>query len=250
MFPVLFKIGPLTLHAYGAMVALGFYLGYRWMLFQGRRHGLSEDQVSALAWTCMLAGLAGARLLYVAFNPGHYLSAPWEIFKIWEGGLVWYGGLLAGAGAGVLWLRRRKISVPLAADVTAPALALAHAVGRLGCFLAGCCYGRECALPWAVTFRHPDTLAPSGIPLHPAQLYEAALDLLLFALLARRPVGSGRTAVLYIGGYSLARLTVEFFRGDERGPVWLSLTSTQWIAVLGLGAALAGWTVLSRRTRA
>jgi phosphatidylglycerol:prolipoprotein diacylglycerol transferase len=254
MWPILFKWGPVTLHTYGALVALGFFLGYYRALFLARRRGISDDVMADFAWIALVAGLAGARVLYVLFNLGYYRGAPLDVLKVWQGGLVWYGGLIAGAAASAAWFRHKKISVALAADVCAPGLALGHALGRLGCFFAGCCYGRACALPWAVTFRNPDSLAPQNAPLHPSQLYESGLNLLLFLLLDKlarsegrlRP-GRGLLAMLYAGSYSVIRFLVEFTRGDDRGPVFASLTSTQWISVAGLSAALAGWALLARR---
>lgn len=244
MWPILFDHGPLVLHTYGAFVALGFFLGYRMMLSLARRRGVDDAAVSDLAWICLLSGLVGARLFYVAFNWRTYQLYPLDVLKVWEGGLVWYGGLIAAAVAGTLWARRRGLSAALMADLAAPGVALGHALGRLGCFAAGCCYGKPCSLPWAATFRHPKTLAPAGVPLHPAQMYEAALDFLLFfalfAWLRRRPdqAGTGRPAVLYVVLYSLIRLGVEFFRADDRGPVAGGLTATQWIAAAMFLAAV------------
>jgi phosphatidylglycerol:prolipoprotein diacylglycerol transferase len=255
MFPILFTWGPITLHTYGALVAAGFFLAYRWAVRLARQNNVPSDFIADLAWILLLSGLAGARILYILFNLGYYASNPWDILKVWQGGLVWYGGMAFAALVGAWWLHRREISIPLAADLCAPGVALGHALGRTGCFMAGCCFGRTCDLPWAVTFRHPESLAPQGVPLHPSQLYEAGLNFFLFLLLIllarwKRPaVGSGRLALLYMGLYSLIRFCVEFTRGDDRGPVLASLTAPQWISLAGLLLAFAAWAVLERKDR-
>jgi phosphatidylglycerol:prolipoprotein diacylglycerol transferase len=252
VWPSLLKLGPFTLHTYGALVAGGFLAGYAYSARLGERHGLPRERSADLAWIALLAGIVGARILYVLFNLPYFRQRPLEIVQFWQGGLVWYGGLAAALAVGVAWTIRAGVPTGLAADVFAPGVALGHAVGRLGCFAAGCCYGRPSSLPFAVSFHHPDTLAPMGTPLHPSQLYEAALDFGLFFLLHRlaargRPaLGSGTLACLYAALYSVIRFAVEFSRGDDRGPVWLSLSATQWVALAFLAAAGA-WA--ARRAR-
>ena len=252
MFPILLKLGPFTLHTYGALVALGVYLGHRRILTLARRQNLEEKTVIDLTWIALLAGLAGARILYVAFHWDEYRAAPLDILKLWQGGLVWYGGLLAGILAGVVWAKRKKAPILRIADIFAPSVALAHGIGRLGCFFAGCCYGRACSLPWAVTYRSTNALAPLGVPLHPSPLYEAALGFLLFLGLNHllrsdklsKVIGPGIIALLYVMAYSVIRFIVEFTRNDDRGPIFFHLTFTQWIAVAGWILAETGLVVL------
>ncbi len=246
MWPILVDFGSFSLHTYGVFVAVGFLAGYGWTVKLAKTRNISQDTVLDLCWVLLLSGIIGARLLYVAFNWDYFMSAPMEIVKLWQGGLVFYGGLILASVTGIVWVRRRKLSPALIADIVAPGLALAHAFGRLGCFAAGCCYGRACDLAWAVTFRHPGTLAPRDAALHPSQLYEAGLNFLLFLILnhaARRKdeIGTGRVAASYVLGYSLIRLAVEFTRGDERGPLFLSLTATQWVAAMTFLLAAAWW---------
>jgi phosphatidylglycerol---prolipoprotein diacylglyceryl transferase len=254
MWPVLLEIGPVRLHSYGALVALGFLLGYAVTVAVARRHGLEKDVILDLAWVVLLAGLAGARAAYVLFNWTYFQQRPLEILALWHGGLVFYGGLAGALAAGWLWLRRQRIRPGLVMDVAAPGIALGHAIGRLGCFLAGCCYGRPTSRVWAVIFRHPDTLAPRHIPLHPSQLYEAALNFFLFVVLAvairRHPdvVGTGRAAAGYVVGYALIRALVELTRGDDRGPVIATLTATQWVALFTALLA-AAWFLLGPKIR-
>jgi phosphatidylglycerol:prolipoprotein diacylglycerol transferase len=251
MWPIIFKTGPFSLHTYGALVAAGFLAAYGWMVRLAKTKNISSDTILDFTWILLISGLIGARLLFVAFNWDYYSQAPVEILFLWQGGLVFYGGLILATIAGALWVRRRGLSAALMADIAAPSLALGHAFGRLGCFAAGCCYGKPCDLPWAVTFSHAESLGPRGVPLHPSQLYEAGLNFLLFFILnayARKTdsLGTGRVAALYVFSYSLIRLAVEFTRGDERGPVFLTLTATQWI-VVAIFAAAAGWIIRSMK---
>jgi phosphatidylglycerol:prolipoprotein diacylglycerol transferase len=242
MFPILWRWNGVTLHTYGLFVALGFLLGYAFSMKNAARHGYSPAVIADGAWTALIGGLLGARILYIAFQWPMYAAAPLDVFKIWQGGLVWYGGLIFGFLAFYGWLRWKKEPLLPWVDLITPGMALGHGFGRLGCFFAGCCYGKPCALPWAVTFRNTDSLAPLGTPLHPSQIYESALTLALAAVLIRlsrkdtaRP-GSGRIFSIYLLGYGLLRFLVEFTRDDDRGPRALGLTSTQWVS-LGLVAA-------------
>jgi phosphatidylglycerol:prolipoprotein diacylglycerol transferase len=165
---------------------------------------------------------------------------------------VFYGGLIGAVLATVVLLRRKKISFWTFADAAAPSVALGQAFGRVGCFLAGCCWGRECALPWAVTFTSPvareNVGVPLGVPLHPTQVYEALGTLVLCVLLVRfeRRAFSGETFARYVVGYALLRGTIEFFRGDPRGEVLGVMSTSQFIAACG---ALAGLAIYALRRR-
>jgi phosphatidylglycerol---prolipoprotein diacylglyceryl transferase len=256
VWPIVFQIGPFTLHSYGLLVAGGFLAGYLMLLRLAQRHSVPQPVVADLAWVALLGGIVGARVLYVLFNIGFYLKAPLEILKFWEGGLVWYGGLIGAVAAGIYFVRRKGVSVLDTADAAAPGVALGQAIGRLGCFAAGCCYGKESSVPWAVTFSSPHALAPLGAPLHPSQLYEAALLFALSGVLflagprIRAAFGSGAVALWYVEAAAFIRIGVEFTRGDERGPVLFGMTSTQWIAGAFLVIASAAWAVLGVRKAA
>lgn len=245
MFPIFFQAGPLTLHSYGVLVALGFVAALTLARLLARRAGLPDSGISDLTTLLALTGIAGARLLYVALDAEYFLAHPLDVFKIWEGGLVFYGGFLAATGAGLWKVRRLGWSLPQTADLVAAPLALGHAIGRLGCFAAGCCYGRPSPYPWAVQFKDPMALAPLGIALHPAQLYESAGLLLLCGFLLwlnRRPgLRPGNVFWSYVLGYGLLRYSVELFRGDDRGAMVATLAPSQWLA---LAAVLTAGTVL------
>jgi phosphatidylglycerol:prolipoprotein diacylglycerol transferase len=173
------------------------------------------------------------------------------MLMIWRGGLVFYGGFLFAFPTCFIYLKKRGLPFLKTCDILAPGLALGETIGRMGCFFAGCCYGTPTDLPWAVTFRHPNSLAKLGVPLHPTQLYASAQSLLVFIILlsfGRFKRADGQMVWLYILLYALGRLIIENFRGDERGLlVGGYLTLTQAIATLCIPLALGMMLYLARR---
>lgn len=251
MHPILFQLGPLTIHTYGVMLALGAALGAWALAVLARRAGLDQERVLSLALWTLLAGLAGARLTYLVLEPGPLWPQLRQFFMIWQGGLVFYGGLALAVPLGLILARRHRLPLPTLLDVFAPALALGQAFGRLGCFFSGDSYGRPWDGPWAVVFSDPHSLAPQGVPLHPTQLYIAGSLFLIFALLwwlwPRRRFG-GQIILLYGLLHGLARLIIEPLRGDWRGePLWGWLTPTGLFAALLAAACLALYLLLRRR---
>jgi phosphatidylglycerol:prolipoprotein diacylglycerol transferase len=235
---------------YGVMVALGMVLGATMAVVISRRQGLDPINVLLVTLIALTAGLIGSYLLFVATMIPEALSDPTILL---QGGLVFYGGPLAGIPAA--WIACRKLEVnPLKlADVAAPALALGHALGRMGCFLGGCCFGDKWGGPWAVTFTHH--IAPASyppMPRHPVQLYESGF--LIVATLAAmliwpRSKAAGQVGLLYLMSYSLWRLFVETLRADSvRGYVIPGLlTTSQTISVLIVPCCLVGLFWLQRR---
>jgi phosphatidylglycerol:prolipoprotein diacylglycerol transferase len=246
MFPELFRIGSFSQSTYGVLVTLGFLIGI-WMAGRlGSKRGLDRDAVLNLGIYVALAALAGAKLLMILLDLGYYTRNPGEIlsFATLQAGGVFYGGLIAALITAVFYMRRKKLPGLKTADVFAPAIALGHAIGRVGCFAAGCCWGQACKLPWGVTFTNPDANrlfgTPLDIPLHPTQLYEALAEGLIFLALYRRfhrPHREGSIIGLYLVLYSSVRFVVEFVRAhDEANPYVGPFVAEQWIA-LGLIAA-------------
>ncbi len=190
----------------------------------------------------------GSRLFFVVINAGHYLKHPLDIIKLWEGGLVFYGGLLLAVPVALWYIRKHSLDTGGLMDIFAPSLAVGHAVGRIGCFASGCCYGKASGLPWAVTFLDPECVARTGIPLHPTQLYESAgefLNFLILITLRRHRSFKGQLFWTYIVLYSALRFTVEFFRGDEvRGYVVAGISVSQVISVI---IGLAAMAVMAKR---
>jgi phosphatidylglycerol:prolipoprotein diacylglycerol transferase len=247
---IAFQLGPLTVTWYGVLVALGFYLGAWTAARRAPRAGIAPERVwELLPWT-VLGGILGARLLYVAtYWRRDFSGQPWwEVVAVWHGGLVFYGGFLGASLATIVWARVKRERLWAVADVMAPSLALGHALGRLGCLMNGCCYGRPCGLPWAIRFpKHHET---QGLPVHPVQLYEAGLNFALFAALAwlfRRRRFDGQVFAAYLLAYAVARGAVEFFRGDYPAYTLGVLTPAHGVSSLLLAAGLALYFVLRPR---
>jgi len=248
-----YQVGPFTLHTYGLLVALGFVAALVVVMRGARRAGLPAEAVLDLAFVAVLSALIGSRLLYVAFNLQEYLAAPLRIFKIWEGGLVFHGGLLLAIPVCLIMVRRANLPAWVTADIFAPAIALGQAIGRIGCFAAGCCYGAPWDPPLCVTYTDPDALAPLHIPLFPSQLFAFASGIVVFAVLvACRPRlrVPGQLFWLYLVLASIARLAEDAFRGSAAKLAILPwLSATQAIA-LGIAiVSLALFVKSGRRAR-
>lgn len=239
MYPEIFHLS--FLHTYGVLVALAFLAGL-WMATRlGRKVGLNSDAVTNLGIYCALAAIVGAKLMMLLVDLPYYIGHPGEIFSFstLQAGGVFYGGLIGALAVAAWYMRKTRLPALLTADVFAPGVALGHGIGRLGCFSAGCCWGVECHLPWAVTFTNPVSNqlvgVPLGVSLHPTQLYESAAEFLIFGILYWRfgkPHSTGAIISLYLILYSTARFVVEFFRFHEQGNLWGGpLDTSQWISI-------------------
>ncbi len=251
MFPNLCKIDGFILHTYGILLATGFLAAVLLMKREARRVGLDPNQVMDLAFYTLVSALIGSRLFYVLTNWGEFRDSPVDVVFFWRGGLVFYGGLILAFLTGLWYVRKHRLNFSKLADLVAPSIALGQAVGRLGCFSAGCCYGGPSALPWAVTFRSAESLAPLGIPLHPTQLYEAAADFVIFLalrMMRKKERFQEKLFWYYLLFYSTARYVIEFYRNDPRG--WVipqALSSAQAVAFVAIPVAVY---MLFRRRKA
>jgi phosphatidylglycerol:prolipoprotein diacylglycerol transferase len=245
MLPKLISIGSFYIPTYGVLVALGFLAGLWITTRLARQAKLPPEQITNLAVYCAIGGIAGAKLFMFLFDLGYYVRNPSQIFTLetLQAAGVFHGGFILALLVAYLYMRRQQLPVLATMDVFAPGVALGQAIGRLGCFAAGCCWGKACYLPWGVRFRS-DFAAPVPLdtPLHPVQLYESAADLLIFAVLYRyfhRAHRSGTVIGGYLILYSTARFLIEFFREHEQSLVG-PFSLTQWIALglLALGALI------------
>jgi len=229
MFPVLFRWSGLTVYAYGFFLATGFVAGAIFAILAARREGISIERIIDLFFYTIFSAIVGSRLLFVLVNFDFYRKNPLHVFRIWEGGLVFYGGLVLAAGVSIGYMRRHRLPIWKMADLFSPSVALGLFFGRVGCFFAGCCYGKATDLPWAVTFTDPNSLARLNTPLHPAQLYDAANGLAIFFFLLwmrRRKAFDGEIFWLFLLLYSVTRFLIEMLRGDPRGFLFGTLLST------------------------
>jgi phosphatidylglycerol:prolipoprotein diacylglycerol transferase len=240
--------GPFTLHTYGVLLAIAFLAGLWVASRQAKRAGLDANRITDMAVWVLIAGLLGAKVLLVAVDWSYFGRNPRDVLSVFQSGGVFYGGLIAGILVAWWYARRYRLPGWQTADVLAPGVVLGQAIGRLGCFSAGCCWGKPTQLPWAVTFTDVYAARQVGTPmdtaLHPSQLYESLAAFLIFLFLlwlAPRKRFHGQVTLVYVALYSAARFGLEFLRGDPDRGSWLrgTVSTSQIIAVvLLLGVAL------------
>ncbi len=256
MYPIVFHIGSFAVHSYGVMMALAFLAGLWTATLRARREKISGERVADVTLWLMVGAILGARIVYVTtYWKQEFADQPFsEIFMIQHGGLVYYGGLIGATIAGMIYIHWKKMPLWKTADVFAPSIALGSVFGRIGCLLNGCCYGRACSLPWAISFPADNPLHPPTTPVHPTEIYDALLNLVLYVFLAwlfRRKKFDGQIFATYLIIYAVFRSIVEYFRGDyppDHVHFTFGLTSAQLVSVpiFIIGLALAA--VLSRRS--
>jgi phosphatidylglycerol---prolipoprotein diacylglyceryl transferase len=243
MHPLLVKIGPITIHSYGFLIALGFLVAVAVIRKLSLRSKLELDRVLDLTFWSLLVGFAGARMLFVITQWDRFAAEPMEILRVWEGGLVFFGGPLAVVPFVYWYVRKYKLPLWRTMDALTPGLVIAHMFGRFGCLAAGCCYGKPTGTDFGIRLYSSLVEKESqGIPLHPTQLYEStALFILFLGLLwvYRRRKFDGQVVLTYFMTYPIIRSVVEIFRGDiVRGFVIDGVLSTsQFISILVFMAA-------------
>jgi phosphatidylglycerol:prolipoprotein diacylglycerol transferase len=254
MHPILFEIGNFPVYSYGVLLAAAYLLGLQFALVRARSLGLDGNRVMDLGIWIIISALVGAKLLLLVVDFDTFRSSPGELLTLMRSGGVFYGGLIAAVLVAIWYMRRHRLPVWGVSDAFAPGIALGHVIGRLGCFLAGCCYGRSTDVPWAVTFTNEyarqNVGTPLNIPLHPTQLYEAGAELLILGLLLvlerRGRQFPGRTFWSYMLVYGITRFIIEMYRGDARGMVG-ALSTSQFVSVLLVPLSIVMLVLLSRR---
>ncbi len=254
MHPILFELGNWPVYTYGVLLAAAYLLGLQLAVWRARKRGVDPARVMDLGIWIIIAALVGAKLLLVIVDWDYYRSNPREMFSLVRSAGVFYGGLIVATITGFALMRRYRLPVWTTADLYAPGIALGHVIGRMGCFFAGCCFGRSTDVPWAVTFTNEyarqNVGTPLNIPLHPTQLYEAGAELLIlgFLLLLERRGRPfpGRTFWSYMLVYGITRFIIEFYRGDARGMVG-ALSTSQFVSVLLVPLSILMLVLLSRR---
>ncbi|MDQ7006131.1 MAG: prolipoprotein diacylglyceryl transferase [Acidobacteriota bacterium] len=242
-----------ALPTYGLLVASGVILAWIWMQRRAEREGIDAEASSRAAMWALGGGLLGGKLGLLAVEGSWFLAHPGDLLKadfLQAAGVIWTAVL--GGLAGLLYAARSgRLPLGRLVDAAAPAIPMAQAIGRLGCLMAGCCFGNSCSAPWAVVYASVEarrrTGVPLGIPLHPAPLYEALGSLLLvlpvalWATARRRRPGEGAAA--YLATYGTLRFGVEFFRGDTIRGLWLSgtLSTSQILSALIVPLAAGAW---------
>ncbi len=212
MYPVLLRIGPLCVYSYGLMVALGILTAVFFSCRHARHRNLPPDKMVDLMFWIVVWGLLGGRVFYVILNFNDYLCVPLEIFKIYKGGLVFQGSLILGLLSAWIFIKKNKLPLLATLDIIFLYLPLAHAIGRIGCFLNGCCFGRPTQVVGGVIF------PGHFVRVHPVQLYAAFLLVGIFFalfLIERKKKFDGQVLCFYFIFYGLMRFFIEFIRGDN-----------------------------------
>lgn len=216
--PTIVGIGHFGLRWYGLFIGVAIVVAFLVALKEARRRGVAEDDVLALGTWGVVGGLVGARAFHVIDRWPDYIARPVAAFAIQDGGLAIYGGIIGGVAAGAIYARRRGLSIPRMADLAAPGLILAQAIGRIGCLINGDALGAPTDLPWGVAYVNPGAMAPElGVAYHPNPAYEMIGDLLIFALLWRlrsRLRAEGALFLVYVSLYSALKFGVTFLRQE------------------------------------
>jgi phosphatidylglycerol:prolipoprotein diacylglycerol transferase len=242
MHPILTTVFGVPIHWYGVLGAVGFLVVCFIAMSRAHRAGIDRERVADLIFATAIAGIVGSRALYVILNPSQ-LHGWHDWVNLRTGGLVFYGALLTGLPVGALIIWRYDLPLFKLADIFATALPLGHAIARVGCLMAGCCFGRPTTLPWGVTYSDPLTPAPHGVPLHPTQIYEALYLLAIFGIcnwFYPRRRFDGQVMALYLLLYAGCRTLNEFLRGDgTRGWVLEGLLGQHVSTSQGLSVVVA-----------
>jgi phosphatidylglycerol:prolipoprotein diacylglycerol transferase len=237
---------PVNIYTYGLLLAAAYLLGLQLAIVRARQRRLDHARVLDLGIYIIISALIGAKLLLLLTDFSTFVSNPRSLLDLARSGGVFYGGLILAVIVALWYIRRIGLPLWTTCDVFAPGIALGHVVGRLGCFFAGCCWGKPTAVPWAITFTDPFAAAnvgtPLNVPLHPTQLYEAGAEALILAVLlvteSRGRRFPGRTFWVYMLLYAVSRYIIEMFRGDPRGSV-LMFSTSQFISLILAPLAIA-----------
>jgi len=243
MYNEILTIGSITIHGYGLMIGLGVAAALIMGDYRAKKFGLNGDHIYGMTFSAVILGFVAARILFIATEWRDFLQDPMKYLA--GAGFVVYGGIIGGAITIYVFCKIKKIDMLAYLDLMIPSVALAQAFGRVGCFLAGCCYGKETDSCLGVVFTNSD-FAPNGVKLLPTHLFMAAGDLVIMAILlwfAKKNSMRGRTSALYLILYSIGRFLVEFLRNDDRGTVGM-LSTSQFIAIFTLIAGVVGYFVV------
>ncbi len=262
MHPILIKIPiiNLTIHTYGFLLATGFVIAIIYCMRMGKKENIDSKVMIDLIFWSIVVGLIGSKLFLLVTELKIYLQDPKKLLLLIRSAGTFYGGLIFGFLFAMWFIKKKKLPFGKLADILGPAVALAHFFGRLGCFSAGCCWGRACSQFPGVVFSNKDlqTGVPTGTLLYPTQLIEAILNLLNFFvlfLLYKKRKFAGQIFIIYIFNYSLIRFSIEYFRGDlDRGYIFgavthpfTSLSVPQLISVIGIILALIIYRIASKK---
>lgn len=241
------QIGPLTLHMYGIMIAIGYVSALFICEKRAKKRNMNTDVLYGIFWCAVIGGALGSKILYYTVNIKDVIADP-SIILNFQNGWVVYGGIIGGVLASFLYCKIKKVDFVAYLDLVLPAVAFAQGCGRIGCFFAGCCYGRETTSPLGITYWQSD-FAPNGVKLVPTQIYSSIGDFAMAFLLmayAKKEPAKGRVAAGYCILYSIGRFVIEIFRNDYRGE-YGPFSTSQLISVFILAIGIVMYVVAGRR---
>ena len=240
MKDVLFSIGPFTVHSYGLMIAIGVIFAFSTAMYRAKGKGLDKEFVFDVGFYCAIVGIISTRLLYYIVEIPSIIKDP-SLLWDFRYGYVVYGGIIGGVLTGLFYCFKKNKNFFDYFDLVMPSIVLAQGFGRIGCFMAGCCYGKETDCAIGIVF-HDSNMAPNGVKLIPTQLISSAGDFLIYFILifyAKFSKKRGRVGAMYFILYSIGRFFVEFLRDDYRGSIgFLSTSQLISIVMLVIGFAL------------
>lgn len=249
MYNDILSIGPITIHGYGLMIGIGILLAFFLAGKRAKMKGLSEDDLYGLGLVCVIFGILGAKLLFCIIEFKTVLQNPMSILS--GSGFVVYGGIIGGTLAAFLYCKKKKLEFLKYFDLVMPSVALAQGFGRIGCFLAGCCYGKETDSVFGIVFKNSD-FAPNGVKLIPTQLISSAGNFLIMTILilyARKQRQPGKVGALYLIIYSVGRFGIEYLRNDYRGEVFGIFSTSQFISIFTLILGIVLFTVFHKKEK-
>ncbi|MDD5432204.1 MAG: prolipoprotein diacylglyceryl transferase [Candidatus Omnitrophica bacterium] len=244
MFPEICTIGPFTLYSFGLMLVLAFLVSASLASIEAKREKIDPDVIFNVCFVGFIFGVLGSRIFYVIANFKFYLNNPLEIFMLNHGGMAWFGGLILGSFASVIYIKKKKLSLLKILDLIAPFIALAQAIGRIGCLLNGCCYGKV-GFGFGIYFKVHDAV------LIPTQLYSSLALLLIYFILRflqNKPHKTGLIFFVYLLLYSVKRFSIEFLR-DDNARIISGLTLFQLLSIAVFCIAIAGIIIKWKNTR-
>ncbi len=246
MHPVLFDLFGLKIYSYGVMIAIGFLLAVILGTWRAKKEGIEPVRIIDLSFYLLIAGILGAKIALFLGSPGYYLKSGKNLLGLMRSGGVILGGIIAAVIVALIYLKKHKLPTWKILDIAAPSVVLGQAIGRLGCFLAGCCYGKFCDASWAVEFTDPIAHKNTGVPLHemlhPTQLYNSIGNFIIFIILSvlyKKKKFDGQVFLFYMLLYPISRITTEFFRGDtSRITIGGPLSDAQYIGIASIIIAM------------
>lgn len=250
MHPILFRIGSFEVYSYGVLLVIAFYVSLYLLRIEAKKKNIDPQIILDVAFLAIISGILGGKIAYIIFNLPEYIQNPSDV-NLWRAGFIFHGGFFLSIATVSIYTKKKRLSFLSVVDFFIPYVALGEAIGRIGCFLNGCCYGTPTDLVWGKVFplNSPAGYHYGALPLHPTQLYSSLFLFVLFLILKNiqaQQKFKGETLLLYFIFYSGFRFFLEFLRGDKLGHTFHQLTLFQIICI---GVVTVSLTILILKKR-